>query len=170
MHGEKAGDIMDIEFIRVNPKMFDECAEVIRNSFITVADDFKLTKVNAPTNPAFIESDAIRLMYDKQTEMYAVTESSVTIGFIAIEKADDGIYYMEKLAVLPSCRHKGYGKAIMDFVFDHVKGSGGKKVSIGIINENEILKNWYINYGFKETGTKVFKHLPFTVCFMEKYI
>ena len=33
-----------------------------------------------------------------------------------------------------------------------------------------LLKNWYMSYGFRETGTKAFPHLPFTVCFMEKEI
>ncbi|WP_369334798.1 hypothetical protein [Methanosarcina spelaei] len=42
----------------------------------------------------------------------------------------------------------------MDFVVEYAKQNGGKKVSIGIINENEKLKNWYKKYGFKETGLK----------------
>lgn len=46
-----------IDFKESTPDMFDECAEVIRDSFMTVANDFKLTKENAPTNPAFIEID-----------------------------------------------------------------------------------------------------------------
>lgn len=95
-------------------------------------------------------------------------ENDVYIGFVAIEKANNEIYYMEKLAILPEYRHKGYGKKVMDFVVNYVKGKDGKKISIGIINENEILKKWYLSYGFIETETKVFYHLPFTVCFMEK--
>ena len=75
---------------------------------------------------------------------------------------------MERLAVLPSYRHRGIGRALMDFAFEAVKKHGGKKVSIGIINENRVLKNWYMEYGFVETGTRVFRHLPFEVCFMEK--
>jgi len=36
-----------------------------------------------------------------------------------------------------------------------------------MINESTILKNWYKKLGFRETGTKNFEHLPFTVCFMD---
>lgn len=43
-------------------------------------------------------------------------------------------------------------------------------LSIGIINENKVLKQWYSSFGFNETGFKKFPHLPFTVCFMEKKI
>lgn len=56
----------------------------------------------------------------------------------------------------------------MDFVVSFVKDKGGKKISIGIINENVILKKWYSAYGFKETEIKAFNHLPFMVCLMEK--
>lgn len=157
-----------MEIKKAIPVMFDECVKVIRNSFITVANHFNLTKENAPTNSAFIEIDSLYKMYEKNIEMFAVLENDVYIGFVAIEKANNEIYYMEKLAILPEYRHKGYGKKVMDFVVNYVKGKDGKKISIGIINENEILKKWYISYGFIETETKVFKHLPFTVCLMEK--
>ena len=92
------------------------------------------------------------------------------IGFVAIEKASDEFYYMEKLAVLPEYRHRGFGKKLMDFVSDYVKAKNGKKISIGIINENSRLKTWYQAYGFEETGLYQFEHLPFVVCFMEKEV
>ena len=76
---------------------------------------------------------------------------------------------MERLAVLPSYRHRGIGRALMDFAFKTVKKHGGKKVSIGIINENRVLKNWYMEYGFVETGTRVFRHLPFEYASWRKW-
>jgi ribosomal protein S18 acetylase RimI-like enzyme len=75
---------------------------------------------------------------------------------------------MDKLAVLPEYRHKGYGRRLVEFVLDDVKRHKGERVALGIINESTVLKNWYIGNGFAETGTKKFEHLPFTVCFMEK--
>jgi Acetyltransferases len=162
---------MSIDIKRVNPDIFDECAEVIRNSFITVANELKLTRENAPTNPAFIENNALNIMYEKKIDMFAVTdENDGCIGFVALEKAEDGAFYMERLAILPAYRHRGYGKMVLDFAVSYVREKRGKKISIGIINENEVLKNWYMSYGFMETGTKVFQHLPFTVCFMEKSV
>lgn len=161
---------MSIVFRNVAAEMYEDCAKVIRDSFLTVADDFKLTRENAATNPAFIEAEALGKMHEKNISMFAVYENDVQIGFVAIEKADDDVFYMEKLAVLPGYRHRGYGKKIMDFVVDHVKAGGGKRISIGIINKNEILKKWYESYGFIETEIKVFSHLPFTVCIMQKHI
>jgi ribosomal protein S18 acetylase RimI-like enzyme len=77
---------------------------------------------------------------------------------------------MERLAVVPEHRHNGYGKELTDFVFKYASSQGGKKVSIGIINENIELKDWYTEYGFTETSIRKYDHLPFTVCFMEKRI
>ena len=48
-------------------------------------------------------------------------------------------------------------------------GSGGvTRVEIGIISEDTQLKDWYRQFGFVQTGTKAFDHLPFVVAFMAK--
>ena len=160
---------MRMDFREVSSDIeMEKCAAVIRDAFKTVAEDLKITKESAPTNPAFLEKDSLIRMKEKGIVMFGVFENSVQIGFVAIEKADTDVYYMEKLAVLPEFRHKGCGRRIMDFVFDYVSGNNGKKVSIALINENSVLINWYIDYGFTVTGTKRFNHLPFEVCFMEK--
>ncbi|HHU51217.1 MAG TPA: GNAT family N-acetyltransferase [Firmicutes bacterium] len=147
-----------------------ECVDVIRASFLTVAKEFNLTMENAPTNPAFIKFDALLKMREKGIAMFAVLHADTQIGFVAIKKANEDTYYMEKLAVLPEFRHRGYGRMIMDFVSDFVRKNGGKRIGIGIINENTVLKQWYENYGFREIERKKFQHLPFTVCLMSKEI
>jgi hypothetical protein len=48
------------------------------------------------------------------------------------------------------------------------RAAGGRKLSIGVVDENAVLKRWYAAQGFRETGRKRFPHLPFTVSFMEK--
>lgn len=141
---------------------------VIRESFITVARDLNLTEENCPSNPAFANLENLQKMRDKGVGMFGLFEDSEQVGFVAIEKANDDIFYIERLSVLPGYRHKGYGKQLMDFVFNHVQAQRAKKVSIAVVNENSVLKSWYISYGFTETGLKKYDHLPFTVCFMEK--
>ena len=130
-------EIKDIEF------EFEDCVKVIRDSFITVAKEFNFTKQNAPTNPAFIDSEALVKMKEKGVKMYGCYSEGKLIAFVAIEKASDDIFYLEKLCVIPPHRHHGYGERLVKFVFETVKSNGGKKVSIGIINDNTILKNWY---------------------------
>jgi ribosomal protein S18 acetylase RimI-like enzyme len=146
---------------------FEECAQVIRTSFGTVAKEFGITRENTPTNPAFAGANSLLKMKEKGVQLFGVFEDGACIGFVAIEKASDDVYYMERLAVLPEHRHNGTGRKLMDFVSDYVRKNNGKKVSIAIINDNRVLKDWYMKYGFVETGIKTFKHLPFDVCFME---
>jgi hypothetical protein len=33
----------------------------------------------------------------------------------------------------------------MDYAFDYVKKAGGVRISIAVIHENEILKQWYLD-------------------------
>ncbi|MDR3587609.1 MAG: GNAT family N-acetyltransferase [Desulfosporosinus sp.] len=153
----------------INEVSLQDSLMVIKDSFITVAREFNLTEENCPSNPAFTDLESLKKMKDKGIGMFGLFEERNQIGFVAIEKADD-VFYIERLSVSPGSRHKGYGKFLMDFVFNYVKAQGAKKVSIGIVEENSVLKNWYRLYGFIETGLKKYEHLPFTVCFMEKVV
>lgn len=151
-------------------KDIDCAANVLRLANSTVAADLGFTQKNAPTNPAFIKADKLREQITYDREFFVLEEAEKLIGTIALEKSknEEGVFYIERLAVLPDYRHNGYGKMLMDYATDRVKEKRGEKVSVGIINENTILKNWYLSLGFTETGIKKFGHLPFTVCFLSK--
>ena len=145
---------------------------VIQQSFITVADDFGLTVHNCPTNAAFIGESDLLMKKENGVRMFGLFEEENQIGFVALEKAspDSTLFYMERLAVLPEYRHKGYGLLLMNFAFDEARKNNGTKISIGIINENLKLKKWYIDYDFEEVMVKQYPHLPFDVCFLEKEV
>jgi len=142
---------------------------VIRNSFRTVAREFGLNQHNCPTHPSLISIEKL-LELQLKAKLFGLFQNDRHVGFVATEKADGSIYYLDKLAVLPEYRHRGYGGKLVDFVSGYVKEHGGQKVSLGMINESIILKDWYKQLGFEETGTKTFEHLPFTVCFMDKSV
>lgn len=143
------------------------CAQVIRRGFATVAEDFGLTAENCATNGAFIQAD--RLIADKRKGnfMYVLTVNNEIAGFMQLEKKSDEQYELEKITVLPAFRHHGYGKTLLDYAKDKAKKFGAKRLTIGIIEENAVLKDWYSQNGFKHTGTRQFTFLPFTVGFME---
>lgn len=148
----------------------EKSAAVIRGAFSTVAAEFGITKENCPSHPAFMSADRLRIMKGHGVSLFGLFENSAQIGFVAVGKASGGLYFIEKLAVLPEHRRNGLGKRLMDYALDHVKQEGGNKLSIGIIDEHRVLKAWYADYGFVETGVRRFEHLPFAVCFMEKQI
>ncbi|MDD2372966.1 MAG: GNAT family N-acetyltransferase [Syntrophomonadaceae bacterium] len=162
---------MDIEIREiVSEAELSNSVNVIRESFITVANQFKLTRENAPSNAAFIELEDLLKMKEKDIHLFGVFKDEIQIGFFTVERNDNDLCYLNKLAVLPGYRHNGYGKKMLDFVFLYIKRAGGGKISIGIINENLVLKNWYIQSGFTETVIKNYPHLPFEVCLMEKNV
>ena len=148
-------------------KELEQLVAVIRRSFITVAHDFNITPGNAPTNPAFIDEESLLKSAEKKDlNYYGCYEQETIVGCYALEKAFHQTYYLERLAVIPEKRHQGYGRALVLDAFKRAKEKGGNNISIAIIEEHEILKNWYKNLGFVETGRKTFAHLPFGVCFL----
>ncbi|MCX6005195.1 MAG: GNAT family N-acetyltransferase [Chloroflexi bacterium] len=142
---------------------------VIRDSFRTVAREFKLTRKNNPTHPSFITRERLSDL-QKKARFFGLFENGNQVGFVAVEKADGNVYYLDKLAVLPHHRHQGHGKKLVEFVVEYVKKNGGEKVSLCMIDSHRVLKSWYQSLGFSETATKKFEHLPFVVCFMERAV
>lgn len=145
---------------------------VLNVSHGTVAVDFGFTKDNNPTNNAFIDESTLRNQLNKGIDLYAMSVNNELIGCIAIEKSIKEIdtFYIEKVSIVPEHRNQGYGVKLMDFAISMIRESGGKSISIALIDSNTKLKNWYSSQGFVETGTKDFGHLPFRVCFMNKQI
>ena len=154
----------------VFPDDLDTCTHIVRDSFITVADEFNLTPSNCPTNPAFIDPDHLLKLQADNRELYLVSYGGKPAGFVAIERSinEPGIFYIEKVCVLPEFRHLGMGTKIMGFAMERIKDREGTQASVAIIDENVQLKNWYKGLGFEVTGIKKFDHLPFTVGFMKK--
>ncbi len=150
--------------------VIDFSAELIRKSFETVARDFNLTKENCPTHASLITNKQLHDLYEKGQWFFGIFVNGHQTGFVAVEKSNPDIFFMEKLAVLPEARHHGYGKILVRFAVEFAHSRGALKLSIGTIHEHQVLKDWYKALGFVETGLRKFAHLPFTVCFMEKVL
>ena len=151
---------------------FSKLAKLLNKAFSTVAEEFGLTKENSPTNNAFITGEELKSQLTDNREFYVYKNDAGYTGFIAIEQSlnTPGTFYIEKLAVNPDYRHSGIGQHLMDFASDRIKELGGKRISIGLIDSNTILKKWYSKQGYAVFETKHFEHLPFDVCMMEKEI
>jgi GNAT superfamily N-acetyltransferase len=89
---------------------------------------------------------------------------------VALERHDDRVCYLERLAVLPRYRRKGLGRALVEHVMDQAEGIGAHRVEIGIISGQTELEEWYRELGFSLKGTAIFDHLPFQVTFMAREI
>lgn len=158
----------DFDILPISDKeRISASAGIVRKSFKTVALDLRLTRQNCPTHPSFITNVLLFALYEKGLMFFGGFLNAKQIGFVAVERADPLLYYLEKIAVLPADRHHGYGRKLVEFVIKYDRAYGGKKISIGTVDEQTVLKDWYKNIGFKEVSTRKFAHLPFTVCYME---
>jgi uncharacterized repeat protein (TIGR04076 family) len=139
--------------------------EVIRKSFATIAKDFGWTRENAPGHISFITNERLADEYVNGYYPFGYECNGELFGFVALKDLGDGVFWLEKLCTL--WRHCGYGKKLLDFCKAKVLELGGNTIKLDSIEENKVLKDWYIANGFIHTGTKKYEHLPFTVGFME---
>lgn len=155
---------------KVKAEELEACAEVIREGFGTVAKDFHLTVENCATNGAFMTYERLRGEFEAGKPMYAYWENDQIAGFYELgdQGVRDGVHAveLEKITVLPRFRHHAIGRKLIADAKEKVKVLGGDVITIGIIEENTVLKEWYIQNGFVHNGTRKFEHLPFTVGFM----
>ena len=154
--------------VRVKSKeQLDVCLDIIHKSFKTIADELNLTRENCPSHTAFIPIKKLLSQFDLGTPMFLYKHNNSFVGYFSMSVDGDSVE-LNNLAVLPEYRHLGIGKELVDYALGYSKNTiGASKISIGIIEENTVLKDWYRQLGFVHTGTKKFTHLPFTVGFME---
>ena len=141
-------------------------SDLIRKSYRDVAQRFDLTPNNCPKHPSNCTDDWIRNDFGRGVSYYLLEHNDLPAGCAALERSNPDLGYLERLAVVPADRRKGFGRILVDHVFSRAKDSGIKKISIGIIAAQTDLKRWYQKIGFIEGDTKEFKHLPFLVTFM----
>ena len=152
---------------QLNPSDLPAAAELIRTSFAPVAKEFNITEQNFPNHTSFITVEKLQNHIIWGWQMYELYEKKQMVGYVSLSDKGGGLFELHNLAVLPEYRHKGYGKQLLDFCKTKVKEAGGDKITLGMIEENTVLKDWYAANGFIHTGIKWFKHMPFTVGFME---
>jgi N-acetylglutamate synthase-like GNAT family acetyltransferase len=141
---------------------------LIRESFKDVAVRFGLNETNCPKHPSNYTQTWLQRDIDRGVVYYILEKDGQPMGCGALEKADDKLCYLERLAVLPDFRDNGFGQALAEHLFSEASTWGLRQVSIGIIGQDHHLKQWYQKLGFVEGETKDFAHLPFSVTFMMK--
>jgi diamine N-acetyltransferase len=145
-----------------------ECVDLLRGAFGTVAKDFGLTEESAPTNAAFTTFENLSIHLQNGLTLYGMFAETSLVGCVAIKraKADRAVYYIERLAVAPVKRHRGYGGQLLSFAIERILERGGTTASIGLMDNNDRLKKWYSSKGFVQHDRRRVEYLPFKVCFM----
>ena len=154
---------------RIRPCTREDTAalvETIRGAFRDVAERFGLTEGNCPKHPSNCCADWVEKDMDRGVVYYVLENEGRVAGSVALEHVRPGLCNLERLAVLPEHRKRGFGRALVGHVFAEARKLGCTTVRIGVIADQAELKDWYRTFGFAETETRDFAHLPFRVTFM----
>jgi N-acetylglutamate synthase-like GNAT family acetyltransferase len=156
-----------LEIVKATKNDAQIISDIISNSNKDVAKQFDLNINNAPKHPSFYTKEWVISDFEKDEEYFLFKDKDAFIGCVAFEHPRADTAYLNRLAVLPQYRHAKIGKKLVDHILNYAKSKEVQKVSIGIIAEHEVLKQWYLKLGFKEVSTKTFEHLPFDVTYMK---
>ncbi len=148
-----------------------ECVNVIRKSFLTVADEFGFTIENAPRFTAFATTEE-RLFYQLEYEYRLMVayydDEGKILGYYSLQFLENEECELNNLCVLPEFRHKKIGEALLEDALACAVEKGCKKMKMGIVEENKVLRRWYESHGFVHTNTIKYDFFPFTCGYMEK--
>ena len=147
-----------------------QCVQVIRESFGTVAEQFGFTQENAPRFTAFA-TDEQRINWHLNEEhrpMYGYFKEDRLIGYYSLLIKDSQECELNNLCVLPTFRHLKIGEELLLDAFVKARELDCTKMTIGIVEENRVLRKWYEKYGFVHTGTEKYDFFPFTCGYMYK--
>lgn len=145
------------------------CATLIQNCYLTVAWDLGLTEKNAPDFPSFSmcpeqlsarcnTSDTVMFVYELNRKM---------IGFYSLSIIG-GECILQDLTILPAFRHRSYGYELLMHAIAEAKNLGCTVMNIEIIEEKQVLREWFEAFGFVHLGVKNHDTLPLTRGFMRK--
>lgn len=157
---------------QINQNEIAKCVDVIRKSFLTVAQEYGFTQENAPRFTAF-STTAERLdhQYDEGRPMYGYFDENGQIsGYYSLHIQENAECELNNLCVLPEYRHRHIGEILFFHALTTAAGHGCQKVNIGIVEENKRLRTWYEKLGAHHIGTQKFDFFPFTCGYMEKDI
>lgn len=117
----------------MNKDEIPACVDIIRKSFLTVADEFGFTKENAPRFTAFAINEE-RLQYWMDVEhrlLYVWEDEGVLCGFYCLVFRDDSCE-LGSLSVLPEYRHKGIGRKFIEHACEVARSKDVGKIDLSI--------------------------------------
>ncbi len=151
------------EIREVTRESLEANAALIRRSYQTVADEMGITPENAPRYTAFITAEKLGEERDAGGTFYGLFLDGIQAGFVSVQRDEEGLWHMRRLAVLPEYRNRGLGRQLIDRVIVHAREHGAAKLHIGIVHEQQGLREWYESMGFRTYRTFTVDHLPFRV-------
>ncbi|HLX93583.1 MAG TPA: GNAT family N-acetyltransferase [Puia sp.] len=87
-------------------------------------------------------------MKEEKHTFVLIEDSEGSLGFASFSKISaSGIYKLHKIYVLPALQGKGIGKAMIDFIIEHIKPIGGTALQLNVNRHNKA-RSFYERLGF----------------------
>jgi ribosomal protein S18 acetylase RimI-like enzyme len=155
-----------MEIIQSRKEDAEQIALIVSEANKDVAELFNITIENTPKHPSFYTTEWVLSDFRRGEQYFLYKDEGIANGCVAFEQPDPETAYLNRLSVLPDYRHNGIGSRLVKYICEYSKSKKIQAVSIGIIAEHTVLKNWYLDLGFIEGEKKTFDHLPFNVLYM----
>lgn len=144
-----------------------ECLQVLHRGYETVAVRFHLTNDNCPyRGRADLPLAVLTGEFLSGIKMYGYRQENRIAAFVSMNIGREQIK-LNDVVVLPEFRHRGIGTAMLNFAKSRAIGQNIPKVSLGMIDDNKTLREWYERNGFVNIGYKKYPKAPFAVGYME---
>ena len=128
------------------------CADLVRKSFQTVADEFGFTRENAPRFTAFATTEE-RLAWHMDGEhrlMYLDEEDGRICGYCSLLLREKGVCELGSLSVLPEYRRRGIGSALLKDGIKKGIAAGFKTITLVVDSDMPHLIKLYESVGFQK--------------------
>jgi len=157
---------MDGHIRRATEADYPLLAALIRTSFKDVAVRYRLKAKLYPKHPAFFTEEQIKNAAAKGEEFFILMQDSRAVGCVGLQRANRDVLFMERLAILPECRSRGYGSRLVNHCLRLAKGRSARRLVVGVIADQLELIEWYRWLGFRFKQYARFHDLPYSVAFM----
>jgi ribosomal protein S18 acetylase RimI-like enzyme len=152
--------VVDVKQSRV----LREAGALVRRSFATVADEYRLTPANCPAHPAFqTDEDLLGKINRPGAVCFGAYQRDTLAGFVALLPQKRNAMELTRLCVAPEYRRREIGSFLLEYALAYAQKQGARKIVISVIDENRRLKAWYQGFGFVAIGRRRAPGLPFVV-------
>lgn len=138
------------EISPVSREDIPECVEVVRRSFMTVAEELSIKKETSPLFTGYLIScERLYFQYDvEKRPMFCAEIGGKIVGYCstALPAGEQG--EINNLSVLPEFRHHKIGEALLNHAFEILRSQGCKTALVDIVADNLRLRKWYESLGF----------------------
>lgn len=153
---------------KVEKAQLPECLEVMHAAYDVTAKQFGLTAENCPhRGNADLPLGELVAEFDGGTTMFGFREDGRVVGFLSMG-VDGDMAKINDLVVLPEFWHRGIGGELVCHAERVAREQGALTLTLGMIDDNEVLRRWYERHGFVTVRRKKFAGAPFTVGYMEQ--